>query len=622
MTSSVRFLAILAFAKTIVAEGQATASNATAAAAKAGGNSTTSTASTAATAAKAAAANANALNQDFYNYIFIVLASLIVALTIWRVGGESVKYIRTTTSLNNDTQSYFAVPSKRFASIKKHILYAPIFNKRHNREIQLSSAINVGTLPTRFQLFFLLAYFGTNVLFCVYSIAWDQPLSTVCRQLRNRTGILAVVNMIPLFIMAARSNPLINWLALSFDTFNLLHRWQGRIVVLETVAHTVAWMVSTISTGGWAAVWKAISHSQMLMWGFIGTCAFVAISIQASSVLRHAWYETFKYLHIALVIVTIIGIWYHLKLADLPQITLLYGVIALWCLERGTRILKVVYRNIGKGGSRTLVEALPGNACRVTIDMARPWTFKPGQHAYLYMPSIGLFTSHPFSVAWSEEAEDLNGEKLAMNRQDILSMQKTSMSFVIRARTGFTKKLCAKAEAAPDGKFYTKCFAEGPYGGMHTMTSYGTVMMFAGGVGITHQVPHVRNLVAGYSNGTVAARKIVLVWIIQSPEHLEWIRPWMTSILAMDKRRDCLRIMLFVSRPRSTKEIHSPSATVQMFPGRPNIETLIDIEMENQVGAMGVSVCGSGALSDDVRSACRSRQHRGNLDFIEEAFSW
>lgn len=209
-----------------------------------------------------------------------------------------------------------------------------------------------------------------------------------------------------------------------------------------------------------------------------------------------------------------------------------------------------------------------------------------------------------------------------MNRQDILAMQKTSMSFIIRARTGFTAKLFAKASQAPDGRILTKCFAEGPYGGMHMMHSYGTVMMFAGGIGISHQVPHVRDLVAGFANGTVAARKVTLVWIIQSPEHLEWIRPWMTSILAMDKRRDVLRIMLFVSRPRSTKEIHSPSATVQMFPGRPNIDTLMDAEMVNQVGAMGVSVCGSGGLSDDVRRAVRERQHRGNIDFVEEAFSW
>lgn len=155
----------------------------------------------AATGAAAAAAmvlsqDADNFNQDFYNYIFIILASLIVSLTIWRVTIESVKYVRTLTCLNNDTQRYFVTPSKAFSSFKKNLLYAPIFRKRHNREFKLSSAINVGTLPTRFQLLFLLAYFGTNVAFCVVSITWDQPLATVGKQLRNRTGILAVVNMV------------------------------------------------------------------------------------------------------------------------------------------------------------------------------------------------------------------------------------------------------------------------------------------------------------------------------------------------------------------------------------------------------------------------------------------
>jgi Ferric reductase NAD binding domain len=132
----------------------------------------------------------------------------------------------------------------------------------------------------------------------------------------------------------------------------------------------------------------------------------------------------------------------------------------------------------------------------------------------------------------------------------------------------------------------------------------------------------VLQLVAGYSNGTVAARRVTLVWIIQSPEHLEWIRPWMTTILGMDRRREILRIMLFITRPRNTKEIHSPSATVQMFPGRPNPDTLIDMEIENQIGAMGVLVCGTGSLSDDVRRVCRRRQAVSNIDFLEESFSW
>lgn len=422
--------------------------------------------------------------------------------------------------------------------------------------------------------------------------------------------------------MAGRNNPLIRWLGISFDTFNLLHRWFGRIVVLEAVCHTLAFLAVSASSSDWGTAFMHIFQSQFLLWGFVATAAFVVIAFQASSISRHAFYETFKIMHIGLAALSIAGLWYHLKLDDLPQLKWLIAVIPIWVADRLARFVRIAYHNFGNGGTATLVEALPGDACRVTVTMARPWTFKAGQHAYLYMPGISLWQSHPFSLAWSEEAEDLDSEKLAMNRQDVLSMRKTTMSFVIRARTGMTKTLYERAATQPEGRLLTTCYVEGPYGGLHMMHSYGTVMLFAGGVGITHQVPHVRDLVTGYANGTVATRKIVLVWIIQSPEHLEWIRPWMTEILAMDKRRDILRIMLFVSRPRSTKEIHSPSSTVQMFPGRPNIDTLLGIEMEQQVGHMGVTVCGPGALSDEVRQAVRRRQQNGAIDFVDEAFTW
>lgn len=241
---------------------------------------------------------------------------------------------------------------------------------------------------------------------------------------------------------------------------------------------------------------------------------------------------------------------------------------------------------------------------------------------YLMLPSVGLWTNHPFSVAWSSTEESLGSEKgLALNQQDLLSYQKTTVSAIIRRREGFTNTLYKKAEAA-QGRLVLNALVEGPYGGLDSLHSYGTVMIFAGGVGITHQVPYVRDLVSGFGNGTVATRRVVLVWVIQSPEHLEWIRPWMTEILALDKRRDVLRIQLFVTRPRSTKEIHSPSATVQMFPGRPNVDTLVELECQNQVGAMGVTVCGSGGLADDVRRAVRRRQGRSNIDFIQESYSW
>lgn len=557
-------------------------------------------------------------NTALSTYLFIICGAVVGAVIVWKVAEKVNKLIRQISCLNNDRQRYFAIPSPNLAALKRHLLYAPVMSKRHNREIQLSSAINVGTLPTRFQLLFLTAYFTINVVFCVIDIPYAENVTIAAAALRNRSGVLAVMNMIPLFLLAGRNNPLINLLGISFDTYNLIHRWFGRIVVLESLLHTLA----HYAKGGWSAdSFTGTFSIPFLLWGFIGTCSFVGLALQAFSPVRHAFYETFKLIHISLAILAVYALWIHLQEFE-AQLKWLQAAAALWAADRAARILRMLWYNVGGSGSRTVIEALPGNAVRLTTTLARPWSARPGQHAYLYLPSLSLWQSHPFSVAWVDGVEDPTTERLASTRQDLMGPQQMRVSYIIRARTGFTDKLFKKALAAPGGRLETTCYSEGPYGGTHNLDSYGTAVLFAGGVGITHQVPYVQHLVSGFSEGTVATRKVLLVWTIQSPEHLEWIRPWMTEILAMDKRRDVLRIMLFVSQPRSTKEIHSPSSTVQMFPGRPNIETLLSMEQEHQVGAMVVSVCGPGALGDEVRRAVRARQDRTNIDFIEEAFTW
>ena len=95
-------------------------------------------------------------------------------------------------------------------------------------------------------------------------------------------------------------------------------------------------------------------------------------------------------------------------------------------------------------------------------------------------------------------------------------------------------------------------------------------------------------------------------------------------MLSVQKSRDLLRIQLFVTRPRSTKEIHSPSDTVQMYPGKPNVDALVEMESREQIGTMAVSVCGPGGLGDDVRHAVRMKQQqkKKNVDFLEEGLGW
>ena len=287
-------------------------------------------------------------NIRFATYTMICLASIVAALGIYRILLSSIRYIRALVCLNNDTQRYFRQPTLWFASIKEHMIYAPLFRTRHHRELRLFKGWGIGVLPTRFQSLFLAGVIAMNVALCVTGIEWSQAGTVnMLNHLRNRSGMVAVVNMIPLVVMAGRNNPLIGMLNLSFDTFNLIHRWFGRIVAAEAIVHTVAWTVKSVSTTGWSGIGKSLQTSQTVITGFIvrvnatlsefnsnfqqGLVAFVVIIFQASTALRRAFYEFFLHLHILLVVMSLAALWYHLD--DLPQKSYLVVIISAWAAE-------------------------------------------------------------------------------------------------------------------------------------------------------------------------------------------------------------------------------------------------------------------------------------------------
>ena len=579
-----------------------------------------------------------------HNFLY-ALSACVVAIFIFRIVLYVNQYIRTIACITNNTQRYFAIPNTNWSWFKNKILYAPVLRVRHNREIRLSSAVNMGTLPTRFQALFLLSIVVTNVTVCVYGIPWSDPSFKVLPFLRNRTGTVSVANLIPIMLMSGPANPLIKLLNVSFDSFNMMHRWFARMSILQALAHTLCWMLAKKQTSGWEGVVAALGHSHLIMTGLIGTVLFLVLGLHSLSPIRHAFYEFFVHFHIALVIASMVFLWMHLD--GFKQQNVLGLALAVWAAMRLLRAWSWIKCNIGRGGTKVVCEALPGDAVRVSFIAARPWKFEPGQYLYATIPSVGLMTAHPFSVAWSDledplsETCDLNRSNSSASSATVSNFEKRglrsrehgheldhrgrqTLSCIIRRRTGFTDKLYRRCfnEIAPSQKTVLSAYVEGPYGLNRPLISYGTVMLFAGGVGITHQIPYVRQLVQGFSDHTVAARRVSLIWIIQSPEHLEWIRPWMTQILGMSKRRDVLRIKLFVTRPRNKKEVVSPSATVQMFPGRPDINHLIGEECENQIGTMGVSVCGTGELQDEVRRIVRDKGQWSNIDFVEESFTW
>lgn len=562
---------------------------------------------------------------DVFLYMLLAMG---VALLGLRVANMWWRHNRHLTVMGNPSrQAYWATnQTSWWPWLNRHILVAPLWKKKHNAQFQISSAIDNGTLPGRWHTIMLVIYVGLNIAWCLALPYKVLDHKETIASLRGRTGTLAALNLIPTILFALRNNPLITLLQVSYDDFNLFHRWAARITIAEAIAHTAAWLYNTAHGASWDAVLNALRHEGSYGWGMVSTIAFTIIGIQAWSPFRHAFYETFLSIHRLLVIASLVGLYKHLALHSLPQIPWMHLIFFFWAAEWFFRFLSITYYGFSlKQRSRITVEAMPGEAVRVTVDMVREWSPKPGCHVHVWMPLLSGPHSHPFSVAWAAPVTPDSKEMTLPTMEDdalVLGapVKSKQISLICRARTGLTRKMYEKACAAPNEQFSTWGFIEGPYGGHHSLDSYGTLVLIAGGVGITHQVMYLKHLVNGFNRGTTATQRIVLIWTVPDSDCLEWVRPWMDEVLRMPGRKQCLRIKLFITRPKG--RVESSSDTVKMFAGRPNVNTLIEEEVRSRVGAMAVTVCGSGGFSDGVRAAVRPWLTEGCIDFVEEAFTY
>lgn len=98
---------------------------------------------------------------------------------------------------------------------------------------------------------------------------------------------------------------------------------------------------------------------------------------------------------------------------------------------------------------------------------------------YLYIPALGLWTSHPFSVAWESTnvrynsshemmGWDMSGTRSFKTFTKVPDRRRQhTISFLIRKRDGFTKKILKSAGLKYDCQRKVVALVEGPFG-MHS----------------------------------------------------------------------------------------------------------------------------------------------------------
>lgn len=79
----------------------------------------------------------------------------------------------------------------------------------------------------------------------------------------------------------------------------------------------------------------------------------------------------------------------------------------------------------------------------------------------------------------------------------------------------------------------------------------------------------------------------------------------------------------YIPQPHTAWMDCAPSTVpVSIHHGKPCIQSILEKQKAEQIGAMAVSVCGPGGLGDSVREAVRNVQGEKTVDLFEETFSW
>lgn len=204
-----------------------------------------------------------------------------------------------------------------------------------------------------------------------------------------------------------------------------------------------------------------------------------------------------------------------------PPSVYLFSAACLQIVLSFLRFGQVLYRNVKhkepftRAKVRTLIfkrrygSDIPvTDAVHVHVQLPRPWRPQAGQYVYF---STSFAQSHPFYVSWWYR--DTKGHDFVV--------------LIVQRRKGFTRNLLLRAMNSFDTGDGQRAVIEGPYGNELDLTSYGTVLLFATGIGIAAQLPYVRVLLESYHNYDVKSRKIALFWEIDSEgtELFTFIKP-------------------------------------------------------------------------------------------------
>jgi hypothetical protein len=238
----------------------------------------------------------------------------------------------------------------------------------------------------------------------------------------------------------------------------------------------------------------------------------LTVSLVVGVWLRRKHYAAFQVTHYAVYIFYAVGLvhawshWYYTAGG-----LLLLAVDKLFRTVDAARVVRVLSLDAGHEMTRVVLDAA----------FLRGRSFFAGQYAWINIPAVATAEWHPFTVASAPAAAlDVSGVAAPVHAPTL----PPHVAFYIKENHAgsWTARLARLAESRPSVADL-EISVDGPYGRAPDFDAADTVVMFAGGIGVTPYLSLLNELVAratlpargGLSCGRL--RRAVLVWAVRDP---------------------------------------------------------------------------------------------------------
>ncbi|KAF2769269.1 hypothetical protein EJ03DRAFT_97819 [Teratosphaeria nubilosa] len=480
----------------------------------------------------------------------------------------------------------------------------------------------------------------------------------------DRTGILAFSCLPMIWVFAARNNGFIWATGWHFSSFNIFHRHVARVCAVLAVVHGIS---MSVRYGPYQHKYRSKLSEGFVIYGLTALVAMCLMVATAHKWLRTRSYEFFLITHIVLAIVVLYGLWIHAKHQGTEYNGYLWMPIATWSADRLLRLIRIAYCNLrvryGKAGFISLSRSTvtfdrKSDVIRVDVEPAVK-SGKPGQYYYLYQPMAWRgWENHPFTLgaykikpASSQATSSRKGNGKDEATVSVSPEQESAgqvFTFWIRPYEGFTMRLREQCLASAQSTIHPRLLLEGPYGPQIDTRSFDTLLLIAGGTGISAIVPliieHIEDDAALGSRTRTRTTRVHLNWTVRQAAFIEKL---CQGELAAARRREDFETSFFCTQ---TSTLPSPGhdsseniaeekeADAEITPsssqsrpsiqvGRPDIATLIATfadEAEADGTSLAVVCCGPPAMADDAREAVHRALKKGckRVEYFEESFGW